>query len=149
MELAACIFSFMVFVACLFFVRKTCCMFVFSSWNLYIDFSLRETDFIHGFVASWFFVVMKLVVCCFCSWNLLHVGFYLRETSIFVFSSWNLFCSWNLLHVDFSLRETYKLIFSPPETDLVHGNCWELIFVRRTRFVLILLMKLVHVDFFS
>ena len=88
-EIVACWFLYMKFVECWFF-RETYCILIFSEWNLYIDFSPRETDFVHE------------TCCVLSSWNLLRADFYSLRACV---------CSWNLVHVDFSFRENCTFIF--------------------------------------
>ena len=96
---------------------------------MHIDFSIRETRFVHG-------TYCMLIVC---SWSLL------RGDS----------CLCNMLHVDFSLCETCTLILSSYETDFVHGTSCMLIFwsrnllgagffFRGTSCILIFFRKIVH-----
>ena len=148
-------------------------MLIFSSLNLYIDFSPRETDFVHG---AWYVLTFVRGNCCMqiCLRKFMTVDFSLRENYTLGFPSWNWFfhgtChmlvfhswkllrprfwSWNLLHVDFSLRETI-LIFNDYDHKThsvlifsVRGTYCLLIFVSETRCMFIFLfVKLVLLTF--
>ena len=119
----------------------------FSSWNLYIDSSLRETHIARGtccvtifvreaqFILIFFFV--KLVECWFIlSWNLICHDIFLRETycmSVFLHEIWCMLifvretcCMWsvssrNLMYLDLFLWETYYF-YIPSSRNLLHAD---------------------------
>ena len=160
------------------FVKHSACWF-FSSWNLYIDLSPRETDFVNGNCCMLISVSGALLYADFYSWNLfrinfsslnLYTDFSPYETDFvhgiccrLTLCSWKLmrlsdFCLWNLLHVDISHRETPILIFHLMKL-FVYGTfllffvrwvCSVLIFVLETSCMLILLfVKIFHLFSYS
>ena len=94
---ASCMLIFFVeLVGCWCLLVKLVACWSLSAWNLHIDFSPRDIDFVH---VTFCLLIFVLWTCCmvFFSWNLLHVDFSLCETFTLFFSSWNWFCSWDLL----------------------------------------------------
>ena len=118
MELLACWFLFVELVACWFlYVNLVICWF-FSSWNLYINFSHRETYFLHGNCCGLIFVSESCSMLFLDSWNL----------SFDFFSSWS-----GLVH-----GTSFMLIFA-------RWTCWVVIFVGKSCCELVFFfVKLVH-----
>jgi len=105
------------------FVRRTSCALIFCSWNLlhvnffyfsldfYIDFSHRETDFVHGNCCMLIFVRGTFFVPIFVREAYCMLIFLFLKLMYWFLSSWNGFCSWNLLHANFVLQFYLILIF--------------------------------------
>ena len=67
------------------FVHETCCMLILNSWNLYSDFSSRETDFAHRTCCTPIFGSENCCMLIFhCSWNL-YLDFFFNFVKLILF----------------------------------------------------------------
>ena len=168
---------------CVNFFHGTCCLLIFvhktsfdffSSWNLYVEFSPRETNIVHETFCVLIFaggtccgLIFILETCCV-------LILLINELLIFsllkwfgssnflcvIYCTWNLlrvdFFLWNSLHAHFSLGKNFTLIFlfmklflfmELVARNFVHGTCCLLIVVYETSFFLIFSSWNLYIEF--
>ena len=138
--------------------RENCCMLIFLSVKLYIDFSLQKIDFVYETCCILIFADRTYRMLIFYLWNLLHVDFTPRVTCALIFllvkRIWLftlvacLFLLMKLVACGFFCSWSDISVFPPCETDFVHGTLCTLIFIPRTFRMLILVLEIYHIFVF-
>ena len=111
----------------------------FFSWSWrHVTFSFRETCILIFLLVQLTLLMELVVYCCFhgtcCvlifSVKLVTCWFFLLETSMGFFSSWNWFCLLNLLRAELCSWNLQRTVFFVRETNFVHGaSCVSKLFV--------------------
>ena len=142
--------------------------FISSSWNILHEYEtyFLFVELLHGFFSSWNqYCSWNLVPAVFCSWSLIYLDIFLRETCcMFFYSFVKLNLSWYSIFVKliacwFFLRETWCILIFVCETcclyiissrniRYLHLRCQEtcyILFPHETFGILIsILVKLIH-----